>query len=103
MDSVQRSTHVALLTGGTDKHYAVALAVALAGAGVAVDFIGSTDLDCAEVHTPGIRFLNLRGDQREDVSYGRKAWRVLLYYCRLLAYAAVCKPKVLHILWNNKF
>jgi len=101
--SADRPTRVALLTGGTDKHYAVALAVALAGAGVAVDFIGSTDLDCAEVHTPGIRFLNLRGDQREDVAYAQKAARVLFYYARLLAYAAVCKPKVFHILWNNKF
>jgi D-inositol-3-phosphate glycosyltransferase len=101
--SSERTARVGLLTGGTDKHYAVALAMALAGTGVAVDFVASTDLDCAEVHTPGIAFLNLRGDQREDVSYARKALRVLVYYARLVTYAAVCKPKVLHILWNNKF
>ena len=28
---------------------------------------------------------------------------VLIYYCRLACYAATCKPKVFHILWNNRF
>jgi D-inositol-3-phosphate glycosyltransferase len=95
--------HVGLLTGGNDKHYAVALASALVGSGVRVDFVASTDLDCPEVHVAGIQFLNLRGDQREDVAYTRKAIRLLTYYARLVAYAAICKPKVFHILWNNKF
>jgi D-inositol-3-phosphate glycosyltransferase len=32
----------------------------------------------------------------------RKVVRVLAYYGRLLAYAAIAKPKIFHILWNNK-
>jgi D-inositol-3-phosphate glycosyltransferase len=100
---VQYVAHVALLTGGNDKHYAVALASALVRTGVTVDFVASTDLDCPEVHVPGITFLNLRGDQREGVPYFRKVMRVLKYYGELVRYAAVCKPKVFHILWNNKF
>src|SRR4051812_30047542 len=95
------ASEVALLTGGNDKHYAVALAAGLVRQGVRVDFVASSDLDCAEVHVPGIRFLNLRGDQREDVALIRKVVRILTYYGRLVVYAATCRPKVLHILWNN--
>jgi len=28
---------------------------------------------------------------------------VLVYYARLIRYAAIAKPKIFHILWNNKF
>src|SRR4030095_14851817 len=50
-----------------------------------------------------IRFRNLRGDQRPDVSLPSKMRRVLIYYARLILYAATSKPKLFHILWNNKF
>ena len=49
-----------------------------------------------------VNFLNLR-DQREDAGIGRKVLRVLPYYCHLVYYAAVARPAILHILWNNKF
>jgi hypothetical protein len=29
--------------------------------------------------------------------------RVLTYYVRLIRYAATAKPRIFHILWNNKF
>jgi glycosyltransferase involved in cell wall biosynthesis len=32
-----------------------------------------------------------------------KALRVLSYYVRLIRYAATARPKLFHILWNNKF
>src|SRR4051794_12010501 len=63
--AVADTTHfaVALLTGGSDKPYALGLASALASEGVFLDFIGSDELDCPEVHAiPNLRFLNLRGD-----------------------------------------
>jgi D-inositol-3-phosphate glycosyltransferase len=44
----------------------------------------------------------LRGSQRPDVSLAQKAPRILLYYARLIVYAARAKPKIFHILWNNK-
>ena len=50
-----------------------------------------------------MNFLNLRGDQREDASTKAKVLRVLKYYARLIGYAAKAKPKLFHILWNNKF
>jgi len=93
-----------LLTGGGDRHYAFGLATALIAKGAALDFIGSDDLDCPEFHgMPGMNFLNLRGDQRLNAGVGRKVRRVSIYYAKLIGYAALAKPKIFHILWNNKF
>jgi glycosyltransferase involved in cell wall biosynthesis len=98
------STTIALLTGGSDKPYALGLSSALAVGGTAIDFVGSDELDCAAVHAiPNLRFLNLRGAQREDVSFLEKAGRIFKYYARLMSYAARTPTPVLHILWNNKF
>src|SRR5271165_862085 len=95
---------VGLLTGGNDRPYALGLASALAAQGILMDFIGSDALDAPELHnTPFVNFLNLRGDQNEHVSFRRKLARLLNYYVRLLWYAAVSRPRILHILWNNKF
>jgi len=95
---------VALLTGGGDKPYALGMAAALTSAGIRVDFIGSDDLAVPELlNRPLVNFLNLRGDQRPEASRMAKALRVLRYYARLIRYAATAKPKLFHILWNNKF
>lgn len=94
---------VALLTGGSDRHYTHGLALALAAA-AEVEIIGGDAADGPEFHTtPGIRFLNLRGDQAAHAGRLRKVWRVLAYYARLLSYAARARPKIFHIIWNNKF
>jgi glycosyltransferase involved in cell wall biosynthesis len=50
-----------------------------------------------------LNFFHLRRNNRQDAGYVEKAWRVLAYYGRLIRYAATAKPKVFHILWNNKF
>jgi D-inositol-3-phosphate glycosyltransferase len=98
------NTSVALLTGGTDKPYALGLAAALAARRVRVEFIGSNELDCPQVRAiPGLIFLNLRGDQREQVPFADKLVRVVVYYGRLLRYVAAAKPRILHILWNSRF
>ena len=98
------SIQVALLTGGNDRPYALGLASALVTQDIFMDFIASDALDAPELHsTPLVNFLNLRGDQRENVSFGRKMARLLNYYGRLLWYVAFSRPPILHILWNNKF
>ena len=95
---------VALLTGGGDKPYALGMAAALTSVGIRVDLIGSDDLNVPEVvSNPRVNFLNLRGDQRSEASPIAKMRRVLRYYLRLIVYAATAKPKLFHILWNNKF
>lgn len=95
---------IGLLTGGDDRPYAFGLALALAAEGVSVDFIGSDDLDDPELRcNESIRFLNLRGDQREDAPFRRKLLRLLKYYSRLMLYAARARPPIFHVLWNNKF
>jgi glycosyltransferase involved in cell wall biosynthesis len=94
---------VALLTGGGDKPYVFGLATSLMSRGITLDLIGSTELDCPEFHAcPGVNFLNLRGDQHPGASFVRKIFRVSMYYAKLIRYAATAKPKVFHILWNNK-
>jgi len=103
LPSAAAPIEVGLLTGGQDRHYAFGLAMALTSRGVAVDVIGSDEVDSAEFHrVPGLRFHNLRGSQRRDVGLVAKVWRVSLYYARLIRYAATATPKVLHILWNNR-
>jgi glycosyltransferase involved in cell wall biosynthesis len=99
-----RTLCVSLLTGGGDKPYALGIAAALTSEGIFVDFVGSDDLSVPDVlNNPRVNFLNLRGDQRVDVSAFAKARRVLKYYLRLISYAATAQPKLFHLLWNNKF
>ena len=51
--NIEQSTidnlHVALLTGGGDKPYALGIAAALTSVGISVDFIGSDDLNVPEL------------------------------------------------------
>jgi D-inositol-3-phosphate glycosyltransferase len=95
---------VGLLTAGNDRPYALGLASALAAQSIFLDFIGSDALDAPELHnSPFIRFLNFRGEQAERAGFARKVTRLLSYYGRLIRYAATARPKILHILWNNKF
>jgi len=95
---------VTLLTGGGDKPYAFGLATELIQKGAGLDVIGSDELDCPEFHGKrGVNFINLRGDQRPDVSFLRKVFRLSTYYAKLIRYAATARPKIFHILWNNKF
>jgi D-inositol-3-phosphate glycosyltransferase len=100
----QSAIHVALLTGGGDKPYALGMAAALTSVGIHVDFIGSDDLNAPELlSNRRVNFLNLRGDARVDASPFAKARRVLKYYVKLISYAAIAQPKLFHLLWNNKF
>ncbi len=99
-----RPLQVALLTGGGDKPYALGMAAALTSEGISVDFIGSDDLSVPELLTNRrVNFLNLRGDQNPKTRPIQKMARVLAYYWRLVRYSAGAKPKIFHILWNNKF
>ena len=95
---------VSLLTAGRDKPYAFGLATELVSKGVILDVVGGNEFDFEEFrNTPGLNFLNLKGDQRSDASLGKKAFRVFKYYARLIRYTATAKAPIFHILWNNKF
>jgi len=94
---------VTLLTGGFDRPYAFGLAMAMASRAVSMDVIGSDEVDSPEMHsTPGLNFLNLQGNPRENVGLLRRISKVLVFYGRLIRYAAIAKSKIFHILWNNK-
>jgi D-inositol-3-phosphate glycosyltransferase len=95
---------VALLSGGSDRPYVFGLTTSLISKGAALDLIGSDELDFAEFHSePGVNFLNLRGSQWMDASFVRKVSRVSMYYAKLIRYALTARPRIFHILWNNKF
>ena len=95
---------VALLTAGRDPHYAVGVARALVSQQVQVDLIGGDALSCPEWDaTPLVHFKNLKGDASEEASLLWKIIRIFKYYAKLVWYATIAKPKIFHILWNNKF
>jgi len=94
---------VTLLTGGGDRPYVYGLATELLSKQAVVDLIGSDYVDYPEFHVnPRMNFQNLRGDQNPNASLARKVTRVVKYYARLFRYAVSAKPKIFHILWNNK-
>jgi glycosyltransferase involved in cell wall biosynthesis len=95
---------IGLLTGCQDRPYAFGLAMTLISKGVHVDMIGSDGEDSPELHVaPYLRFLNFRGRQRQNENLAAKLSKLMIYYARLIRYAARSKPGILHILWNNKF
>jgi D-inositol-3-phosphate glycosyltransferase len=95
---------VSLLTGGGDPHYASGLSESLVARDVLIDLVGSDEFETPTFRgRQGIRFLNLRGSVDPNVGARAKAWRILLYYARLLSYASRTQTRIFHILWNNKF
>jgi D-inositol-3-phosphate glycosyltransferase len=101
---VNREIAVTLLTGGIDRPYTFGLTMELISKSAVLDVIGSDGVDFPEFHrTPGLNFLNLQGDQRADVSVAKKVFRLATYYAKVIRYTATAKPKIFHILWNNKF
>ena len=71
--------------------------------GVGVEIIGSDEVDSPEFHTTKrLRFLNLRGSQKPAAGRAERVRTLLLYYVRLIRYVATAKPRLLHILWNNR-
>ena len=95
---------IALLTAGKDKPYALGLSAALIEKGIPFEVLGSNFVDGPFLHNnPLVTYRNLRGDQAEDAPLKEKIVRIFRYYARLLTYAVKARPKVFHILWNNKF
>lgn len=102
--AVAPDTSITLLTGGSDKPYVFGLATELISKGATLDLIGSDELACPEIQNiPRLNFFNLRGDQHPEASLLRKALRISRYYARLIQYVATARPRIFHILWNNKF
>jgi D-inositol-3-phosphate glycosyltransferase len=93
-----------ILTGGFDRPYAYGLTKALLGQGIALEVIGSDELDSDELRSlANLRFLNFYGDRSPRASRAQKVSRVLAFYAQLVKYVAKAKPRIFHILWNSKF
>jgi len=94
---------VALLTGGTDRHYTYGLAMSLVADGARLDVVGGDGVDGPEMHvTRGLNFLDLRKTGGPGAGMLTKGTHLLAYYVRLIAYAWRARPKIFHILWNNR-
>jgi len=95
---------VALLTGGHDKPYVLGFVGAVIPCNISLDVIGSDDIDSPELHqNRHLAFLRLLHTRPLSKGAGQKLFRTISYYFRLIWYAATARPKILHILWNNKF
>lgn len=95
---------VGLLTGGQDPHYVFGLVTSMVTRDVNFEIIGSDAIDSPEFHTmPGVTFLALRANKDTTAGRFKKISRLAAYYGRLIHYTCTCKPKIFHILWNNKF
>jgi D-inositol-3-phosphate glycosyltransferase len=104
LEKSKASLHIALLTGGGDKPYALGLANSLIDQEVELDFIGSDEVNATELDSRGLlHSFNFRGSQDPKSGFVQKAARMLRNYGRLIAYGANAQPKIFHILWNNKF
>jgi glycosyltransferase involved in cell wall biosynthesis len=69
-----------------------------------LDVLAGKELDCPELRAiSSLNFLTMYGDQRARVGLRTKLLRYLLSYGRLLCYAATARPRIFHVLWNNKF
>jgi len=80
------------------------MALALSSHDIRVDFIGSDELSTPELlNNPQVSFLSFLGLFGPETGLVAKIWKVAAYYLRLVSYAATAKPKLFHILWNNKF
>ena len=100
----QQKVRIALLTGGDDRPYVFGLVSELLSKNIQIDLIGSDSLDFPEFRSrEGVRFLNLRGCMDSNARVADKVSRILRYYARLISYAAKARPKIFHVLWNNKF
>jgi glycosyltransferase involved in cell wall biosynthesis len=101
---VRPEINVELFTGGFDRPYAIGLVTALASKNIFVGVIGTDQMDCQEWHaSPFITFCNLQGNKHPSAGTAEKVFRVLRYYARLLAYAALSDADLFHILWNAEF
>ena len=96
MPSCLRSPEIAVsvLTGGSDRPYVFGLATTLISERVSLDLIGSDELAFPEVRSvPGVNFLNLRGSSERNVSFGRKIFRVAMYYAKLIRLRCVSQAE----------
>jgi len=95
---------IGVLTGCKDRPYVFGLAMALASKVVHADIFGGDETDIPELHNAAtLRILNFRGSQKPDAGFREKLWKILVYYAALIRYVTDSSPKILHILWNNKF
>src|SRR6516164_5930228 len=104
MAGVGSDLEVALLTGGWDPPYAFGLSHALFAQGVRLDVICGDDLNVGRLDREHrVAILRFLKDGQPASGPIEKLSRLVAYYARLVGYAWSARPKIFHILWNNRF
>ena len=71
---------------------------------MSLDVVGGDEIDSPELHwIPNLRFLNFLSDVKSNAGFTKKLSKLLVYYGKLIRYAAQSEPRILHILWNGRF
>jgi D-inositol-3-phosphate glycosyltransferase len=93
---------ITLLTGGQDPHYALGLGTALMAQNVALDVIGGAEITAPEfLENASANFYNLHQTQ-DRANLAKKLELICIFYARLFRYVLDARPRIFHVLWNNK-
>lgn len=95
--------NITLITGGA-PHYEAGLIAGLTENGVQLNVIGGDDLASAPaLKSPHVRFHNFYHGSEPQLNRWRKLRRVFGAYVKLLAHAATCRDRLIHVQWPYKF
>lgn len=90
--------------GGGDTYYELGLLSGLTLQGIHVDYIGDDHMaDSQILKHKSVRFYNFRDKTKFDASLFKKLFKTMLYYFRLIKYAAITNSQLFHIQWFDKF
>ena len=103
MSTADSLVHVALFTGGIDKHYAAGLSKSLAAERIAVELIGNSEMkEEQSAQVPNVTLVSLYETLAGKKGRIRKLLAAFRVYVRLMRYATSSSASVFHILWNYK-
>jgi glycosyltransferase involved in cell wall biosynthesis len=95
---------VSILNAGGQTDYLYGLVTGLSSQpDIQIEVVDGDASQTLFTNVPRVRHFNLRGDNRSPQSVFTKAFRILLYYIRLVIYAARAHSQVFHIQWDNSF
>lgn len=95
---------ITLLNSADFRSYSLSMLEALVARGINVDLIGNDDLISAPIMKAAtVNYFNLRGDQNPRSPKWKKVMRVIIFYYRLVNYAARTDSLLFHMQCHNKF
>lgn len=104
MPCADTAMQVSILNAGGQTDYLYGLVTGLSSQpDIRIEVVDGDASHTLFINFSRVRYFNLRGDNRSPQSVFTKAFRILLYYIRLVLYAARTRSQVFHIQWDNSF